>query len=38
MIMIDKPRETTATGLGVSLRTVATVYLESQAIQCEFCK
>ena len=31
MIMIDKPRERTASALGVSLRTVDKVYLESLA-------
>ena len=31
IIMIDKPRERTATGLSVGLRTVDRVYLESQA-------
>ena len=31
MMTIDKPRERTAAALGVSLRTVDRVYLESQA-------
>ena len=31
MMTIDKPRESTTAALGVSLRTVDRVYLESQA-------
>ena len=31
LMTIDKPRERTAAALGVSLRTVGRVYLESQA-------
>ena len=38
MMTIDKPRESTVAALGVSLRTVDRVYLESQATGGRFLK